>query len=229
MLCAALLSGVADMVFASGPAKADIPDLRQVYLSMDDIPENDYYHYVSRQGNHFYKGEDILCPVRELVGGGELEDGGVRMDPGQTRNFQIQTPEEGLYQIGFQYRTADEDILPGGVAIMVNGEYPFPSPLQFRKGTDGSPSFCEANPFHELINTSIRRKGTENEKHDLQPDISSCENAGWSSRPLYHAIQRMVLPLYHRGSKHLAFPGPGGLDLCGHGQSSKTAEGSVCA
>ncbi|WZL78948.1 extracellular solute-binding protein [Eubacteriales bacterium mix99] len=128
ILCAALLPGVAvpGTAVASDAAKADVPDLRQIYLSMDDIPDNDYYHYISRQGNQFYKGEEILCPVQELVGGGELEDGGIRMDPGQTRDFQIQAPEEGLYQIGFQYRTADEDILPGGVAIMVNGEYPFP-------------------------------------------------------------------------------------------------------
>ncbi len=161
ILCIVLLSGMASpgLASASDTDKAEIPDLRKICLSMGDIPENDYYHTISSPDNSFYQGEDILCPIRGITDG-EPEDGGVRMEPGETRDFHIQAPQEGLYRIGFQYCTADEDILPGGVAIRVNGEYPFPEMQRLsvdNTWAEGSKSFPYDRYGNEVMAMPVKQ------------------------------------------------------------------------
>jgi len=76
VLCVLLLSGLTNTA-NSDLMQTEIPDLENLYLSLPDIPENDYYVYKSKYADKQYKGEVITYPIEKLASGRQLENGGI--------------------------------------------------------------------------------------------------------------------------------------------------------
>ncbi|MEG6612036.1 extracellular solute-binding protein [Pseudoclostridium thermosuccinogenes] len=125
VLCIPLLAGLTNAAELDS-IRSEIPDLEKLYLSLPGIPENDYYIYKRKYEDKKYKGEVITYPIEKLVSGRQLENGGILIPYNETVELKLDVSQEGTYLIGFYYCTADDNILPSGISMKVNGEYPFP-------------------------------------------------------------------------------------------------------
>lgn len=67
-------------------------------------------------------GSDKLTDLtREYPHGGEVLD----LTVDDTVELTVTVPQDGLYQLGFDYLSYDESVLPIGFALQVDGQYPF--------------------------------------------------------------------------------------------------------
>lgn len=100
-------------------------NLREIYLSMPGISENDYYKLLDQYTDEFYEGEVITYPISQLAADRELKDGGIPISKDRSIDLIIDVPEKGLYCLGFYYKIIDENILPAGISMKINGQYQF--------------------------------------------------------------------------------------------------------
>lgn len=99
--------------------------LKQIYLSMPNIPGNEYYTYIRKYEGKWYAGETREYAIADLAGEQNVQDGGIQIAEGENWTCTLEVPEEGVYYIGFDYLTTGDNILPNNISMMVNGEYPF--------------------------------------------------------------------------------------------------------
>ena len=100
-------------------------NLREIYLSMPGISENDYYKLLDQYTDEFYEGEVSTYPISQLAADRELKDGGILISKDRSIDLIIDVPEKGLYCLGFYYKIIDENILPAGISMKINGQYQF--------------------------------------------------------------------------------------------------------
>lgn len=104
---------------ASGSKNTDISELRDIYLSMENIPETDYEKYLENYKGDIYGGEEIVYSASDL----HLTDG--LLKEGKEIQVTVNVKKAAAYVLGFDYQTLEDNILPTTLSLQVNGQYPY--------------------------------------------------------------------------------------------------------
>lgn len=136
----------ATMLLAAVPdrelwAKTDDGDNSPAYSSKDqyvnEMISNNYTRVSAGYTAGLYTGEEVILRAAERVsgdGGGqatsevrgyELADTVLDLKLGDVITLDVDVPETAQYYLGFDYLSYDESVLPVGLAMTVDGEYPY--------------------------------------------------------------------------------------------------------
>jgi len=110
--------------------------LDEEYIS--EMISNNYTKASARYAAPYYQGETMINAARDMVEGSdgamlltgdtrayEGADEVLRLSLGDVVTLSVEVPQTARYFVSFDFLSYDESVLPVGVAMMVDGEYPF--------------------------------------------------------------------------------------------------------
>lgn len=97
----------------------DAAVLKEIYLSMEDIPETDYEKYLEKYSGYLYKGEAVTYPAEGM----QLNKRMVSEDKEVV--IKIQVKKTAAYVLAWDYKSLGDNLLSTSIALKVNGEYPY--------------------------------------------------------------------------------------------------------
>ncbi len=93
--------------------------LKDIYLSLQNVTGRDYEKYLDNCRDSIYTGETVIYP-KDGLGLSNYAVGS-----GKETVVTLKVAQTAAYVFGFDYRILGDNILPTGMSLMVNGEYPY--------------------------------------------------------------------------------------------------------
>lgn len=81
--------------------------------------------YISEAISHNYTKVSSKYTAKEYAGQDIITESGESIKRGDNISLSVSVPETAIYELVFEYASLDESILPAGIALTVDGDYPF--------------------------------------------------------------------------------------------------------
>lgn len=105
--------------YAKAAADITVSDLKDIYLSMENVPDTDYQKYLSRYETECYLGDTITYLDKKLY------PGDIIVEECHAVDLTIEVPATALYVLSFDYCTLGDNILQTKMGLKVNGAYSY--------------------------------------------------------------------------------------------------------